>query len=45
MKCEDCGHEKPDVHKTTCPFADDVYGEVVEVCLCDDCYQERVNDI
>ena len=44
LKCEDCGIEAEDVHETTCPFAEEIYGEVVEVTLCDDCKMGRAYD-
>ncbi len=43
-KREDCGTTE-DVEKTTCPYIEDIYGEVVEVFLCQKCYNERCMDI
>ena len=41
MICDDCGEEKPDVHETTCPYAEEIHGELVDCTLCNDCYHER----
>jgi hypothetical protein len=45
MKCDRCDQDKDDVVETKCPFYSDVYDEVVECCLCDDCYEERRMEI
>jgi hypothetical protein len=42
--CEDCG-TYINVNLTICPYADDVYGEEVEVYLCEECEAERAMDI
>ena len=43
LVCEDCGQNG--ASKCTCPYAEDIHGEEVDVCLCDGCYQERAWDI
>lgn len=43
--CDDCGKQKEDVKLTTCPYAEEINDEIQECYLCDDCYQERANDI
>ncbi len=45
MKCVQCDKEKEDVEEVICPYAQDVYNEVVLVTLCDNCYTERLMDI
>jgi hypothetical protein len=45
LVCDDCGKSTPDVQKTTCPYAEEINDEVVNICVCDDCYQERAWDI
>ena len=44
-KCEDCGKEKPDVNVTNCPFTEEIHQELLEVKICDDCYQFRCDAI
>lgn len=45
LKCQDCGKRSPEVKHTICPFADDVYGQIVECDLCPGCEHERAMDI
>ena len=45
MICEDCEKDKPDVKVVDCPFAQEVFNEVVECQVCDDCYYKRLMDI
>lgn len=44
LVCQDCG-TKEKVTKTTCPYAYEIYGEEVEIVVCDECYRERWWDI
>ncbi len=44
MECDDCGTTE-DVERTTCPFAEEIHGDEVEVDLCSACYHERCMDI
>ncbi len=44
MECDDCGTTE-DVERTTCPFAEEIYEDEVEVDLCPACYHERCMDI
>jgi len=41
--CEDCGAEG--ATKGICPYAEELYDQEVEVCLCDECYYQRSMDI
>lgn len=43
-KCDDCGTTE-EVKETTCPYAEEINNETVEVALCDNCYHERCMDI
>lgn len=45
LSCDDCEQVKPDVKKTTCPYAEEINDSIVECQLCDDCYHERCMDI
>jgi hypothetical protein len=45
MICDRCDEDKDDVVETKDPFCSDVYDEVVECSLCDDCYEERCMEI
>lgn len=45
MKCDDCGLDKPDVEECECPYASEIYEEVVIASLCDDCYDDRRMDV
>lgn len=45
LVCDGCKQTKADVKATNCPFAADVHDEVVPMNLCDDCWQERADDI
>ena len=42
-KCDDCG--APGAEYTTCPYAEEINDEEIWLWLCDDCYQERCDDI
>ena len=46
--CDSCGKGPADgveVHEGIDPYQWDIYDEEVECKLCDDCYQNRVDDI
>jgi len=43
MRCEECGSE--DAEETTCPYAESMQGVIIEVTLCSECYNQRVQDI
>lgn len=43
MICDNCGKEGAE--KTTCPYDEDVNDTTTEICVCDDCYQQHVDDI
>lgn len=43
--CDDCGKSGPDVHETICPFSKEIYDEIVDCALCDDCETQRALDI
>ena len=45
LHCQACGKIGDDVQETICPYADEINGEVLEVVLCDQCYQNRSDDI
>jgi len=45
LECEDCHKSKVDVHITTCPYADEINDETIEIMVCNDCYQQRLWDI
>lgn len=45
LKCQDCGKISSDVEHTTCPFTEDVYGEIVDCVLCPACFDERLMEI
>lgn len=45
LQCDDCEQFKEDVRETTCPFAEEINGEIVHCQLCDDCYSERCMEI
>lgn len=43
LVCEDCG--SVDAEDTTCPYAEEIYGEEDKVRLCDECISQRAIDI
>ena len=45
LTCQDCGIKSEEVEETVCPYAEDIYGEIIEVRLCQDCYDQRCDDI
>lgn len=44
-QCDDCHEFKPDARYTTCPYMQDIYGEIEECILCDDCEYARCMEI
>jgi len=44
-KCEDCGKAKKDVKEKWDPVQDEVYGELVLIQVCEDCFQKRMDEI
>ena len=44
LVCEDCGKVGGDVEETNCPYAEEVYGNVVSATLCYHCAHERWMD-
>lgn len=44
-ECDFCHKKKEDVMIIEDPFTKNVNGETSEICICGDCYQNRVNDI
>ncbi len=48
LTCDDCGVSYLDdnsVEETICPYADEIYGDVVDCILCASCYHQRSMDI
>lgn len=45
MICECCGKEKDDVEIVIDPYYEELYGELIEVPLCDKCYQVSIDEI
>jgi len=45
LVCQNCGKVGPDVTEGCDPYAADVEGRDVPVVWCEDCYQERADDI
>ena len=45
LTCDDCGKCDETVQKTICPFSYEIYDEIIEVTLCDECYGYRSDDI
>jgi len=45
MICDDCGKEKADVKVRNDPYKEEIEEKIIEKNYCDDCYQERLNDI
>lgn len=45
MICERCGLDRTDVCVRLDPYSLEIYDERIEMTLCDDCYQERADDI
>ncbi len=45
MICDICGKDRPDVNRVLDPYDADVNDVEIERDLCDDCYQERRDDI
>jgi hypothetical protein len=45
LVCERCGKTGPDVKETICPYDKEINDTETPATLCDDCYQESVDDI
>lgn len=45
LKCDDCDKVDETVHKTTCPYNEEISNETIECQLCNECYHERCMDI
>ena len=45
LTCDNCGKCGETVEETICPFAYEVYDESIEMTLCQDCWQNRADDI
>lgn len=45
LSCDDCGKEDEDVYETTCPYAEEINGQMLEICVCPECYAERCYDV
>lgn len=45
MRCNLCRHVKPDVRLRVDPYVFEIYDEVEERALCDDCFDSRKDDI
>lgn len=44
LRCQDCGTGR-EVVETTCPYADDVLDEKIDIVVCLGCLHERAMDI
>ena len=45
MICDGCGEDKDDVRTVEDPYAKEIYDEIIERNLCDECYQDRLEEI
>ena len=45
LKCQDCGKIDDTVTETTCPYAMEMFNNIVNIVVCDNCYYERVLDV
>jgi len=45
LECEDCGRKDETVQETICPYNAEINDIEVPMNLCDDCYQDRADDI
>jgi len=45
LKCQYCGKRDDTVVLCNDPFTLEIEGEEVEICVCPDCYEERLYDI
>jgi hypothetical protein len=43
--CQECGKQDETVSTVDCGFAEEIYGELVEETICDDCEHEHLMDI
>jgi hypothetical protein len=44
-KCDDCQERKEDVHETFCPYALEIENEEIDMLLCDDCVDNRYQEV
>jgi len=47
MKCERCGKDNTQVliSKSIDPYIREMFGEEIEITLCDECYSDRVMSV
>jgi hypothetical protein len=45
LRCQDCEQIREDVTETICPYNADVNNTVIKILVCDNCYQQRADDI
>ena len=45
MICDACNEDKEDVQECEDPYSKEINEEIILTTLCDDCYQERVDEI
>ncbi len=45
LTCDDCGKTSEEVSLVTDPYSAEINNEFIEMQLCDDCYQDRIDDI
>jgi hypothetical protein len=45
MICDGCHKEKEDVRSCLDPYAKEINDEEIDMNLCEDCYQNRCDDI
>jgi hypothetical protein len=42
--CDDCGTDEG-VEETICPYANEINNQIIDVDLCEECKQQRAEDI
>jgi len=45
LTCEDCGARDETVEIVYCPYAQDIYDELIEVTICSKCCEQRALDV
>jgi len=45
LTCEDCSAIDATVETVNCPYNEDMYGNIVEITVCVECYNTLVQDI
>lgn len=45
LECEDCHEIKPDVALQDCPYDSDLHGIKTPAVICDNCAQERADNL